>query len=355
MSRWMLCTATATLLLVTNASAQDAGFGAHAMALLRLRPYPEMKWWSDAEALAGEAPNPSHPRGTVLVIESADGQPAPTLTEWDVLTGQQLRSVPLPLPSDLLRVRIVRAADWIHIVAYSRPHTELFYLRLTTALAVQSKEVLGSVDGVELKTDGSLVAILWCGTREGAGGADGWQLVTRDAAGSRLGAAYVAARAFAAGPLAVLEGKVYVLQNNGRHALPPIMRFAANARLEAAHPVSETPDDVASLFTWGGKLLLVNGCWFMNVDTKSLFALGGPGVPYRPERGEPWCPYFGVSSDASGRLVTSRGDVLSASLKVERHFASQPESGHMPFWIGSTPALLMVDGSSGRLWIEWAE
>jgi hypothetical protein len=355
MRPWISCAAIATLLLATNAGAQDAGFRAHAMSLPRLRPYPAIKWWSDAQAMAGEAPNPSHPRGTVLVIESADGQPAPALSEWDVLTGQQIRSVPLPLPSDLLHVRIVRAADRIHIVAYSRPHTELFYLRLTTALAVQSKEVLGSVDGVELKTDGSLVAILWCGTREGAGGLYGWHLVTLDTAGSRLGAAYLAADAFADGPLAVLEGKVYVLQSIGHQALPPIVRFAANAIVEAAYPLSATPDGEASLFAWGGKLLLVNGGWFVGVDWRSLYTLGGPAVPYRPEKGKPWYPYFRVSSDESGRLVTSRGDVLSPSLKVERHFASQPEAGHMPFWIGSTPALLMIDGPSGRLWIEWAE
>lgn len=335
--------------------AGEASARAHTLSLFPLRPLPGTRWWSTPDAVAGELPSLSHPKGTVLVVEAAAGQPTPTLAEWDLATAQLFRSVALPLGAELRETRMVRAGNHIHVFASSRLNGDLLHVRLTRALKVEAQEKLGTVGGMSVATDGALVAVLWCGTREGAA-TPGWQLVTLDSTGTRFGATtlssnpiYISGR-----PLAVLKGKVYVLLNQGV-GLPPIMRLGANAHVEESQPLTETPDILSSLVAWGGRLGFLNGCWFAVVDTEWLNVQGPePGGPYRPDR-DPWCPYFEMASDDAGRLVTSKGDVVAPSLRIERHWVDAEEGCIIPLWIGASPAFLVIGNKTGSLSLVWAD
>jgi hypothetical protein len=315
------------------------------------------QYWTYVEALAGEAPGPLHPRGTVLILESAVGQLQPTLSEWDLMSGLKVRSVAVPRPPELLLAEMVRAGDRIHVVTYAKPNGELWYLRFTPSLQLEAQERLGTVDGMSVASDGSIVAIMWAGTREGGGDAVGWQLATMDGAGRRLGGALMSNRNVFGGPtlVAVVGRKVYVLLNDVNHAFPPIVRLSEDARIEDQHEAfSGTPDQGVSLVAWAGKLLTIDGCYLEKVNMDFLHVGESRAVPPKP-RDNPWCLDLRVASDGAGRLVTSEGDILSASLDLERHFAPYDGRGAIPLWVGPIPVLLSGDTKTGRFWLTWSD
>ena len=357
MKRFCPCLTALVLVFATSAKAQAQISTPHTISLPSVRSL-DGRWPTDFEAIAGEPPSPPHPRGTVVLIESATSDPQPTLSEWDLMSGQNLRTVALPLAPHLIRVGIVRAGSRIHVIAYTKLDGDLFYFRFTPTLQLEAQERLGTTGGISMATDGSIVAILWEGTREGAGNIVGWHLVTLDAGGRHLGAAMIFKDSMFGGKrdMAVVNRQVFVLLNNGRYALPPLLRFSEYACFQQAYgPFHNTPDPQTTLVPWAGRLLAIDGCYLVELVGDLLFTGRDQHLPPH-KRVDPWCPDFAVDSDAAGRLVTSDGDVLSASLVLERHFVPYDGFGQTPLWVGSIPVLLSADlVKNGRLWLTWSD
>jgi hypothetical protein len=339
------------LLTAGAAEAQVQGFVPHTISLP-----PTAQEWTGFDAIAGAELSSRHPRGTVLILEWPAGQPQATIAEWDLQSGQRLRSTALDLPAGLTDVQMVRAGDWIHVLGYAKSGSALRYLRLTTAFEVEEKSSLGTAQGMSMATDGSTVAMVWAGTRAGIPPIDGWHVLTLDAAGRRHGYTLISTQhAFGNSRrvVVVLERHVYVYVDDS-HDLPTLFRVDENAHIEQLYkPYASRPPQTKSLAESSGKLIVYSGSFIDKLSSDWFTASPSLSLPPRM-RDYATSPYIAVVSDASGRLVTSQGDILSASFVFERQFAPHDGSGVVPLWVGSIPVLVSA-GPNGRLWIAWSD
>ncbi len=332
------------------------------VALPDARPVPEGPW-GDIDAVEGTPPGLEHPRGTVIVAQASAEEPSPAVTEWDVATGGLVRSAVLPWPATEADLRIARTGNALHVVAARGSAGSLVYARLTSRLQIEQVETLGAGERARMATDGHVVAILWSGTREGdasEGGTRGWQLITLDAFGRRLGAMSLLrtnVSTFIYGqPLAVVDGNVFVLLPNG--ALPTLLRLGPDLGVRAVQSLPWSPDD-ARLMASDGRVLFTDDCAVLQLwPERSLAPAFAERLPGRAPLGRS-CPAFDAVADGSGRYVTSQGDVLSADLRVKRHFSGagdMPDAfGMRPLWLFGRPALLGVDRNAGRAWLAWMD
>src|ERR1019366_6815883 len=99
-------------------------------------PPPEM------DLAPGELPSPAFPAGTVYV--GRDHGAALPVTEWTLAPRAPRREVKLPLPDRGVHVRLLRAGEALHAVAWSF-EGDAAYVRLTADLRVLSTRRLGTV------------------------------------------------------------------------------------------------------------------------------------------------------------------------------------------------------------------
>jgi hypothetical protein len=341
-------------MILPTARAGDDASRVHSLILPELRRSATGRDWADLDAAVGEPPSPAHPRGTVVVAQAIAYEPSPSVTEWDVAAGTLVRSTPLPLPAAACELRIVRAGDAFHVVAAEGREGPLVYARLGRSLDVERVERIGRGERPRIATDGAVVALLWSGTRDRGGEGSGWQLVTLDARGARLGEARLGRASestFLLGaPLAVAGGRVFVLLPGGP-ALR-VVQLAADAQMERARDIPWSPDD-GRLVAVGGRVLFTDDCRYVDASAPEAARLQPTGVPGRGEGGRV-CQALDATADGSGRLVTTAGDVLDASLRLLRHFADPQGVVLRALWIHGAPALVVAGGPGGRAAIVWS-
>ncbi len=307
------------------------------------------------DAVEGAAPTAAHARGSVLVAELAQGDPAPCVDEWDVASGQLLRHVLLPLPRSFAVLHAVRAGGRVHVVAAEPRGGAIAYVRLDGALKVESTEQLGR-GYAELATDGDLVAVLWSGASGGATPAREWRAVTL-AGTQRIAAARLFETAADVGgslrDVAVVQGKVFILSPGV--GLPPLMRYSADLRFEDQLRPTQTPFERA-IFPAGRRLLDETDGMLRWRDPLTLGTLETHGAPPAPGH-HAWAPELTVVDDGTGRMVTSLGDVLDRAAAVSLHLDDIPRDKVVatPLWISGTAALLEVRTPDLATSIVWRD
>jgi hypothetical protein len=333
----------------------------HRIALPGPRPAATGRDWSHLDAVAGDPPSAQHPRGTVIVAEAIDVEPSPSITERDLAGGDLVRSVPLPLSSAFSDLRIVRAGDALHLLAAEGRGGRIVYVRLGEHLEIERLETIGRGEPPRVATDGALVAVLWAGARAPPWADVGWQLLTLDGAGERLGESRLARTGestFLFGdPLAVAAGRVVALVPRG--AALDVVELGPDARPRRTLAVPWSPDD-ARLFATGDRVYFTDDCRYLEVSGPELDdtpppALASPplSLPGRPV-GARSCVAFEAAADDSGSLVTTEGDVRDAALRAVRHFATPEGIVMRALWIYGSPALLVAGGPGGRASLLWA-
>lgn len=332
----------------------------HRLALPDARPLAGGTW-ADVDAIAGQAPGPDHPAGTVLVAQAAVGDPSPAITEWDLATGAIVRSAVLPLPATQADVRLVRAGGRLHAFASRAPDGAIFHARLDASLRIEHVEPWGSGERPRVATDGDVIAVLWSGVRAlgvpassarpNPGGDRGWQIEVIDAEGRSLWAATLLrtdASTFAfSNPLAVAGGHAFVLLADPR--APTVVTFSPDGYARRVSALPFRPDD-ARLFVFQNRVFLADGCRVMDVVDGHAERL-----PDRADR-ERHCPAFDAVANAEGRLVTAAGEVRNESMLPVARFADPVDAAeYRPFWAFGRPARLVVERLRGRVWLDWAE
>jgi hypothetical protein len=327
-------------------------------ALFRLAPM---------DMVAGDPPGTAHPRGTVFVIESEVGKTSATIAEWDLASGKRLRSADLPVPAKNWQTRFVRAGNHFHLVtmpgALGRPVT---YVRLTLDLRVEEVRSLGIGENACIATDGSLVAIVWSEILDSELLWHRTYLLTMDSQGTRVGSAVMVPKSahqvndVFLDPLAVMGGQVFLLvwdpQQSAADWKSLLWRLNTDGQVQAEVRLDESPMS-GSLTPAAGRVLMVSNFCHATLWSPELAAIAYlKKPPYRDPSGYAKCPSFTVGADATGRLVSARGDVLSPDLQVQTHFALVPNGLWVdrPIWVGPEPVLLEAD-YDGRASITWAE
>ena len=323
----------------------------HRLVLPDARPLARPGVWADADAIAGQAPGPDHPAGTVLVAQATVEDPSPAITEWDLATGEIVRSAVLPLPAAQADLRLVRAGDRLHAFASRAPDGPIFHARLDASLRVENVELWGRGERPRVATDGDVIAVLGSGARSGAQRDRGWRLDVIDALGRPLWAAVVSrtnASTFAfSNPLALTGGRAFVLLADAR--VPSVVTFSPDGRERRVSALPDRPED-GRLFASRGRVFLTDGCRVTDVADGSAVR-----VPDRAA-GEGHCPALDPVADAGGRFVTAAGEVRSAAMVPVARFADPVDAAERrPFWIFGRPARLVVERFRGRVWVDWAE
>jgi hypothetical protein len=325
----------------------------HRMLLPDARPLPGVGGgvWAEVDAIPGQAPGPGHPQGTVLVAQATAHDPSPAVTEWDLATGSILQSAVLPLPAAEADLRLVRAGGRLHAFASRAPDGPIFHARLDASLRIEHVDRWGRGERPRIATDGDAIAVLWSGTREGAGGERGWRLEVIDALGSSAWGAVVARTSgstFAFGdPLAFVGGSVFVLLAS--QAVPAVVAFSPGGRERRVSALPFRPDD-GRLLASRGNVFFTDGCRVTDLADGS-----GLRVPDRPE-GARRCAAFDAAADAGGCWATAAGDVRSPSMAFVARFADPVDAvERRPFWHFGRPARLVVERLRGHVWLDWAE
>lgn len=346
----LLC-AVVVLALPCSASSASPRVPVHRIALPAATRVP----FAQMAAVQGQPRSPEHPFGTVLVAELERGAAAPTITEWELATGRLVRRVALPWPRSFTVFHIVRAGDRVHLVGGEPRGGALEYVALDAGLQVKSRERLGR-GFAQIATDGGLVAILWSGVREGGGPRRGWHLMTRRSDGALVATALVFdvqdSDLQYASTVAVAGGKVFVIAPP-TEPLAALVRYSADLEVEQQVRPSTSRSNPA-VYAVGARILVHDGCTLLWQDPVTMALLDTHPVPYRPER-YPWCPDFALAADASGWTVTSRGDVLDASLDVAARLDDVVgRAVTTPLWLSGAPALLEIE-SAERAAIVWTD
>lgn len=359
MFRSILAVSSVLLLLtapLSHALATEARPGMHRMPLPDPKRVSVGRDWANVDAVAGDAPSPEHPRGTVVVAQAIAQEPSPSVTEWDVASGSLVRSAPLPWPAAFADVRLVRAGDSFHVVGAEPRGGQIAYARLSRALGVERIEPLGRGERPRIATDGSIVAVLWSGTWVRAPGeARGWQLVTLDARGDPLAHVCLVRTSVSTAvygePMTVAGGRVFVLLPDG--PAPRFVQLGADARVERSRSLSFGPLD-GRFFVSSERVFFTDNCTYVELWPVDGGDVERGSLPRRRE-GARSCTPFGAAADASGRLVTTEGDVLSADFEVERHFADPLGVVTRALWIEGQPALVVVGAAGGRASFVWGD
>lgn len=352
---WMALVASLVTAAATRARAEGCAPLAcvrHRLALPDARPLPDIAGaWADVDAIAGQAPGPDHPAGTVLVAQATIGDPSPAVTEWDLATGAIVRSTVLPLPAAQADMRLVRAGGRLHAFASRAPDGPIFHARLDASLRVEHVDAWGRGERPRVATDGVVIAVLWSGLRADAPGERGWQLEVIDARGRPLWATVVArtsASTFAfSDPLALASGHASVLLADLR--APAVVTFSPDGRERRVAALPFRPDD-GRLFASGGRVFVTDGCRVISIADGSAVR-----IPGRAEA-EHHCPAFDPVGDGDGHWVTSAGEVRNASMELAARFGDRVDAAeYRPFWDFGRPARLVVERFRGHAWLDWGE
>jgi hypothetical protein len=340
-----------------SAVADDGRLGAHRLVLPEPRRAASGRDWADIDAAPGAPPTAAHRHGTVVVAEAMALEPSPSVTELDLADGTLVRSAALPLSAAFCELRIVRAGDTFHVVAAEGRGGRVVHVRLGRELAIESVETVGTGERPRLATDGAIVSMLWSGARDRASETSGWQLLTFDANGARLGEVRLPRAADSTylfgHPLAVVGGHVFVALPGGSG--PRVVQLSADARPERVHAIPWSADD-GRLFVVGGSLHFTDNCRTVRVVDLSApdAPMGEPTpLPGRPA-GARACVAFEAATDASGSILTTTGELFDARFQSLRSFA-RPEGLVMrALWVHGVPALVVAGGPGGRASIEWS-
>jgi hypothetical protein len=339
----------------------DARPARHGFAL------PDAAMWHPTAFVApcvapGEAPGAAHIDGTVFIAQGPAGGPHATVTEWDLATGSPIRSIETPIPSTAYSLRMVRAAEWLHLVAADAPGGNLEYVRLTLALHIEEAVTFAKGYGPRIATDGSLVAIAWSEVLDATGEHQRWMLATRSSSGALRSVAVLvqdigpSIENSMVQPIAVLGGKIFAAVLDGPRNWDFeefLLRLDADGHVEKRkrlfwHPLA------TSLWALEDHFVRFDLCagsgWSTELQARDDEHMRNP---YEAKTS---CPSFAVAADAAGRLVTGRGDVLSSTMKVQYHFADAGPDVQLavPAWNGETPLLVTVT-KKGASRVDWAE
>lgn len=340
-----------------SAVADDGRLRTHRLVLPEPRKAASGRDWADIDAAPGEPPTAAHRNGTVVVAEAMALEPSPAVTELDLSDGALVRSAALPLSAAFCELRIVRAGDTFHVVAAEGRGGRVVHVRLGRELAIESVETVGTGERPRLETDGAVVSMLWSGARERGSETSGWQLLTFEASGARLGEVRLPRATDSTylfgHPLAVVGGQVFVVLPGGSG--PRVAQLSADAKPERVHAIPWSADD-GRLFVVGDSLYFTDNCRCIRV-----FDGSAPDAPMRdptslPGRpvGARTCMAFEAASDASGRILTTAGELFDAQFSSLRSFV-RPEGLVMrALWVHGVPAWVVAGGPGGRASIEWS-
>jgi hypothetical protein len=329
----------------------------HRLALPEGRRAATGRDWAAIDAAPGEPPSAAHRYGTVVVAEAMAPEPSPSVTEWDLADGAMVRSAALPLSAAFCELRVVRAGDAFHVVAAEGRSGHVVYVRLGRELEIRSVQTIGAGERPRLETDGAIVAMLWAGTRERGGESAGWQLLTFDGGGARLGEA----RLLRAGdstylfgrPLVVAAGRVFVVLPGGGRLR--VAQFAPDGKPEQVRPIPWAADD-GRLFAIGDRVFFTDDC--RSIEVVDLASPGAPDaeprlLPGRPAAGRV-CVAFEAAADGSGRLVTTAGELLDTQLQPLGRFVHPEGLVMRALWLHGLPAVVIVGGPGGRASVVWS-
>jgi hypothetical protein len=354
-------TAVVFLSAIRSASADEPPPTVRRVVLPEPRRSASGRDWADIDAAAGEPPSAAHPYGTVVVAEAIALEPSPSVTEWDIADGTLVRSAALPLSAAFCDLRIVRAGDTFHVVATEERNGQVDYVRLGRQLELEGVEALGAGERPRIATDGSVVAILWSGTREHVPERSGWQLLAFDALGEPIASRFGGSRLLAANestyllgnPLAVAAGRVFVLLPDT--VGPRVLQISPDGMLQGVHTIPGSSDD-GRLFVVGDRVYFTDDCRaFPVVDARGLEPPRASPIPLpgRP-KGARACTAFETAPDVSGRLLTTAGEVLDTHWRLLHRFVKPEGLVMRALWLHGHPAVLVAGGPGGRASVEWS-
>jgi hypothetical protein len=299
------------------------------------------------DIVAGQAPNAEHPRGTVFFLGTESGHPVATISEWDLATSVRLRQVDLPAP--FRTYRMASTGRRLFVAAVDGLDT-VHGIQLTPALHIEANESFGKGELVAMAADEALAAIAWLPLPGPAlRPADTTFIRILDASGKTLGAAASGGELHS---MAVVGTNVYLVAET----FPPLWG-KPGSRAE--------PSERLEVLDSGGRQR--GGVWFSRVDFHRVYAHGGGivlvdpvaakaevrglrdlkptgdlGFPYFEGPVDPsgWDATFDLAASPSGRLVSTRADVLDADFStIQRRFAVGPLAVKA-LWIAEEAAVL---------------
>jgi hypothetical protein len=325
---------------------------AHALGLPMMDARPD--------AVAGQPPGDSTPRGTVFVLGREKDAQRPTLSEWDLSGRTSLRNVTLPIIAK--SYRLVSTGAKLYVVA-TDGSDRIHCIRLTLALRIEADETVGSgqVDGAA--ADDQIVAIAWSKPNDILI-SEKTRVRIYDAAGVPSGTLALPGEVVS---MVTVGRGVYALtdsypqRKDPREPLPEAydQLFHLDSSGQVRQAIRFPRFDARRLYTSGDRLILLD-------DTTSeaqvrraddLEVLGDLGFVYS-EPGPTWDlagSRFDLVAGPHGRFVSTEGDVLDANFShIDSRFAVGPLAARA-LWIGGEPAILDWRSPEAPPRIRWTD
>jgi hypothetical protein len=328
---------------------------AHVLALPPTEAAPDVA--------AGQPPSAEHTRGTVFVVGLESGHTVPAVGEWDLATSVRLRQVDLPLP--FKAYRIASTGRRVFVAAVDRLD-RIHGIRLTPDLRVEADESFGEGELAAIGADASVVAIAWIPPRSHHASEDDTTFVrVLGPSGATLG---TGSRPGSLQSMVVEGSNVYLVVEivppapAGKPEGPAPPSYERLLKLDSS---SRTRADVTFSSVHGDRIYPhVGGIMLVDMhdktaqvrslaDLKPVADLGFPYFPGAVARSEK--PGFDLAAGPSGRLLSTRGEVLDAGFNhVERRFLVGPLAAKA-LWIGEEAAVLDWRSPDVPAHIRWLD